>query len=89
MKINSKTTLKSIIAEFENRFGLIITKAQAREIKDTRKSCYFTGSGFYNTTISFSVDIAKADERGVKYGAYGTFYSTRDWNKAVQEGKFN
>jgi hypothetical protein len=89
MNINSKTTLKSIISEFDTRFGLVITQKQAREIKDTRKSCYFMGSKFVNTTLGFSVDIAEASERGVKYSTYGTWYPRNEWNKAVRAGEFN
>lgn len=86
-KVNSKTSLRTIKELMQDDFGVLLTNAQAKEIRESRKrntSTWNPHTAYVNTNMK-SV-IWQINESGVRAGM--AFYSTDEWNKAIRAGEF-
>lgn len=86
---NQWQVAKEIQKRFWDEFDLIITRDQALEVMRSlkRQVAMFCIDGHYVSTNGRD-DVVQASVRGVNYFAYRTFYSTREWNNAVEAGEF-
>jgi len=83
-KINSKTALKEIKEMAIEDFGVKLTNEQAKDIKEAIRggSAKWTAESYVSVTNSPT--IKRMSRKGVGYLAYGTFYTTKEWNEAYQ-----
>lgn len=77
MKINSKTTLRTIISLIYRDFGICITSSVAHEIKDQiRRGVAVWTSNRYVSTVTGGIN--QITPNGVRYNT--VWYSKEEWN---------
>lgn len=77
-KINSRTSLKSIKAAALDDFGIIISNADAREIRDGARTATISWQSERFINCARSAEIQRMDASGLKTRSGG--WSREEWN---------
>jgi hypothetical protein len=79
-KVNSKTTLTQIKNWMADDFGIVIDNATAKEVKEDCLHGMAIWDEKHYVSGASNPTLKQVTRKGVNITAYGTYYTTAEWN---------